>query len=393
MILGRRLTFLPPGRIEAAMGIFSIVAMVSLGFRGGSTSEGVGVNGLRLDIVFLAQSYLIPFMYFFLAKNMIQERHLQWILRLYVAVGVFIGLVAALQHFTGIQWFTPTRYRAIHEGRAVGTLTSAPHFGQVMSVCLISAAAFVVGSKRKLAQYAAAVAVAIMVGGIALSKTRAVYLALLAAIAAMGNLIPKTRRAILVGALTGITALIAAWPVISQSDFVRTRLMDPVPVYNRVALWATAANMVLHKPIAGFGFGQRTFREERDNYFVSVGKIPAEYGYSLGATHNEYLHILVTTGLAGFVPYVIILVLLWRRGMRSYRQRDGNWPWETEIAFVAVASLATYLVNGFFTNLHACWYASNMIFFLFGVLEGCEVRRVARYSAPASVRVIRRTPA
>jgi O-antigen ligase len=393
MVLGRRLTFLPPGRIEAAMGIFGIVAATSLAFRGGSTSEGVGVSGLRLDIVFLAQSYLIPFMYFFLGKNMIQERHLKWILRLYVAVGVFIGIVAALQFLTGIKWFTPTRYKAIHEGRAVGTLQSAPHFGQVMLICVISAAAVIVGSKRRLAQNIAAGAVAIMVAGIALSKTRAVYLGLLAAIAAMGNLIPRTRRAILLGALMGITALIVAWPMISRSDFLRTRLMDPVPVYNRIALWGTAANMVLHKPIAGFGFGQRTFREERADYFIKIGNVPAEYGYSLGATHNEYLHILVTTGLLGFIPYVTILVLLWRRGMRSYRRRDGTSPWETEIAFVAVASLATYLINGFFADLHACWYASNMIFFLFGALEGCEVRRATARAAPGLSPGIRRTPA
>lgn len=382
MVLGRRLLFLPPGRIEAAMVLFGIVASVSLAFRGGSTSEGMGKSGLRLDIIFLAQSYLIPFMYFFLGKNMVNERHLKWILRLYVAVGVFIALVAVLQFFTGIKWFSPTRYKAIHEGRAVGTLQSAPHFGVVMSVCVISAIAVFVGSKRKLAQNVAAGAIAIMVAGIALSKTRAVYLGLVAAIAAIGNLIPRTRRAILLGALMGIMALIVAWPVISRSDFLRTRLMDPVPVYNRISLWGTAANMVLHKPIAGFGFGQRTFREERADYFIRVGKIPPEYAYSLGATHNEYLHILVTTGLLGFVPYVTMLVLLWRRGVRSYRRRDGTWPYETEIAFVAVTSLATYLINGFFADLHSCWYASSMIFFLFGVLDGCEVRRVAGYSAP-----------
>ncbi len=392
MVLNRRLTLLRPGRVEAAMAIFGIVAAISLAIRGGSMPQGVE-SGFRLDIVFLAQSYLVPFMCFFLGKNIMHERYLKWILRLYVLAGVFIGLVAVLQFFTGITWFSPTRYKVIHEGRAVGTLSSAPHFGVVMSVSVISAIAVFIGWSGRPARKMAASALAIMVAGVALSKTRAVYLGLLAAIAAMGILIPRTRRGVLVGTLLGVTALIVSWPAISQSDFLRTRLMDPVPVYNRIALWGTAANMVAHRPLTGFGFGQRTFREERADYFVRVGDVPPNYAYSLGATHNEYLHILVTTGLLGFVPYVTMLALLWRGGMRTYRRRNGNWPWEPEIAFAAVGSLSMYLINGFFADLHACWYASNMIFFLFGVLEGCDVRRDAGHVVPDSSHGIRQTRA
>ena len=242
---------------------------------------------------------------------------------------------------------------------------------------LISAFAILVGSRDALARRVVAGALAIMMVGLALSKTRAVYLGLLAVAVTMGTLIPRTRRAILVAALLGLTALVATWPVVSQSSFVRSRLMDPVPIYNRIALWGTAANMVIHKPVTGFGFGQRTFREERAGYFVTIGNVPPDYAFSLGATHNEYFNILVMTGLLGFVPFAAVLVMCWRCGLRSYRRRDGNWPWEQEIAFVALASFATYLANGFFADLSACWYGSNMIFFLFGILEGCAARRAA----------------
>jgi len=391
MVLGRHWKVLPAGRIELAMAAFIVVAATSLAVRGGSLPDRAE-SGLRLDVVFLAQSYLVPFMLFFLGKNLVRERYLKWILRLYAAVGIFIGLVAILQFFTGITWFTPSRYKVIHEGRAVGTLHSATHFGVVMSVSLISAFTILVGSKRALERRMAAGALAIMTIGLALTKTRAVYLGLLAAIAAMGILMPRTRRVILVAALLGLTALIATWPVVSQSSFVRTRLMDPVPIYNRIALWGTAANMVVHKPVTGFGFGQRTYREERSEYLVRIGDVPPDYAYSLGATHNEYLNILVTTGLLGFVPFAAILVMCWRRGVRSYRQRDGDWLWEREIAFVALASLATYVANGFFEDLSACWYGSNMIFFLFGILEGCAVRRAAGDAAagpPSPIRQAR----
>ncbi len=392
LVLFRRIRLLPPGRTEAVMAVFIVIAAVSLVIRGGSLTAG-GESGFRLDVILLLQSYMVPFVLFFLAKNLIRDVHLKWILRVYAAVGIFIGLVSILQFFTGITWFTPTRYAVIHEGRAVGTLSSASHFGIVMSIGVISTLTLLVRSRGSMAKMRICGALAIMTIGLILTKTRAVYLGLFAAISAMAVLVPRTRRAVVVFGLAGITALLVAWPMVSQSDFVRGRLADPVPVYNRVALWGTAVNMVIHRPLAGFGFGERTYREERGPYFVKVGDVPPDYAYSLGATHNEYFNILVMLGLLGFIPFASILVLCWRSGLQVHRRSDAARPWEREIAFVALASLAIWAANGIFVDLSRNWYGSNMVFFLFGVVEGIRVRREQVASNATTPRPLRQTRA
>ena len=68
MVLGRRLKLLPVSRIELAMAAFVVAAATSLAIRGGSLADA-GESGFRLDVVFLIQSYLVPFMLFFLAKS------------------------------------------------------------------------------------------------------------------------------------------------------------------------------------------------------------------------------------------------------------------------------------------------------------------------------------
>lgn len=371
--LRRPAAVLPVSRVELLMLTFVLVAAVSALVRGGSQGSGTK-GGLRLDFVFLVQSYGAPFLLFFLAKNVLREVHLKWLLRVYVAVGVFVSAVAVLQYFTGITTFSPTRYEAIHIGRAAGTLGTAPHFGIVMAVSLLAALVLLLRSNRPPTRATLAVLIVFMLAAIFLSKTRAVYLGLAVSMAIAAIYTPRIRRTLAVMGLVGLTATVVAWPMIARTDFVANRLFDIVPVYNRIALWGTAANMVVHRPIAGFGFGQKTFLEERGEYFTQVGQVSSSWAYTLGVPHNEYLNVLVGMGLVGFIPYFFIIVLLWKNVARVVSRNGLGHDWVSDAALVALASLGMYIINGMFTETGHCWYGSNMVYCLLGAVEGNRIR-------------------
>jgi O-antigen ligase len=86
------------------------------------------------------------------------------------------------------------------------------------------------------------------------------------------------------------------------------RILDPGPLYNRLALWATAANMVLHNPLLGVGFGRTSFAEHAPDYLTNFGEVDASWAIGVGVPHNEFLHI----GTLLALPAVLLFAaLLW----------------------------------------------------------------------------------
>ncbi|MBZ0269198.1 O-antigen ligase family protein, partial [bacterium] len=376
---------LGPGPIEWRMLLFLAVALVS-NLLAGPTMEANGTTGRHLDLIFLGQSYLVPFVGFFLAKNLLDQRkHLHLLLVILVVVGCLVGLVGILQQLTGFAMFRPTRYEVIHEARATGTLSSAAHFGLVMTLCLFPAIVLLRRARTLAARFALIGAVSLILVSLVLCKTRAAYLGVLVGFAILGSLDRRLGRILVIVVLFASLALLLAWPFVAESDFVAGRLSDATPILNRIALTGTAVNMIVHRPVFGFGFGRYRFAEERGPYLSSLGGVSREWAYSLHVPHNEYLHLLVLTGVVGFLPYLAAMVGCFRTAVRAYREYLPRNGIERDVALAAMLGFVAYLLNGLFSELLFAWYASNIVFVLLGAVEGIR-ERAARAAAPASPR-------
>ena len=375
---------LPPGRIEMMMLLFLVIAAVSSLVAGPTHEPGGDARGTQ-DFIFLTQSYGVPFLGFFLAKNLLRgERQLRALLVTCVAMGCFIGAVGILQHFTGIATFTPTRYETIHEARATGTLSSAPHFGIVMSLCLFPAIILLKRARTLVSRSAFLGAVSLILLSLILCKTRAAYLGVVVGLGLLGRLDRRLGRVLVVLAFVATFGLMIAWPVFVDTDFVQGRLSDPTPILNRIALTGTAVNMIVHRPVFGFGFGRLRFSQERMEYLSSLGGVSRAWAHSLHVPHNEYLHLLILTGLAGFLPYLAVIMGCLKTSARASRRREGGGGIERDLAIVAYVGFAAYLVNGFFSELLFAWYGSNIIYVLLGAVEGSRIR-AERDAADATV--------
>lgn len=360
--------YLRPGRVEVLMAIFLVVAAVSA-LAARASSGGTGEGTLRTDFISLAQSYATPFLGYVLGKNLITDtRQRQRLLWLITGIGVTIALVAVVHHYTGSTFLRPTRYEVTHEGRATGTLSSAPHFGLILALSLFPAIFLLLRCRTLRAGLLLAGAIGVMLLAIYLGKTRATYVGLLVGLGATSFFDRRVKRLVIALLLTIALVLVVGWSAVIESEFVQQRILDPYPIYNRVALAATAVNMIVHNPVFGIGFGTGSFAAHRAEYLTGVAGVAREYAvYS--NPHNDYLEILVLLGIVGFVPYCGILIVSLRSCVRNLRACSAAQPVDRAVALVALASITCYLEQGLFGGLSSVWYASNIAYLLLGVAE------------------------
>ena len=378
--LRRPLSLLPFGRLELLMAGFIVYAAASAIAGGGSQQKNLAAvnatsGGLRLDFVYLAVCYGLPFIAFFLTKNLLhRERHVRWLIGTFIAVGVFVAATGILQYYTSITWFTPTRMDVAHHERATGTMTSAPEFGLVVGIPLLAAVICFLRSRYVPEKLLLAGAIGFMTVAIVLAKTRGIWVGIVVGLTVAGLYEPQLRKRMVAAGLAAMLALIAAWPLIGNSDFIRGRVMDMTPVYARVINTATAVNMIAHSPLIGFGFGRFTYDSNKWRYLVDFGGVSALYGYAPGVPHNEYLHILVLLGLIGFIPYSAILVTAWRTASRHYRESILIVGVRRDLALIFLSAFAFYLATALAVDGFAFPHASLQVYALLGTLDGLRVR-------------------
>ena len=76
-------------------------------------------------------------------------------------------------------------------------------------------------------------------------------------------------------------------------------------------------------------------------------------------------------GLVGFVPFILVLVLLLKTGIRLYRARAPALFVEPDLAAVFLGSLAAYLIS-LFTVVMNHEFPHTLLFLLAGAVVGSQ---------------------
>jgi O-antigen ligase len=193
----------------------------------------------------------------------------------------------------------------------------------------------------------------------------------------------RIRFILLVGLAVAPIGAAVLMPVFVDADTVANRLGEAEPIYNRLALLATAVTMVLAYPLFGVGFGRHAFSENNVNYLTDFGGVSAQWAYGLSIPHLEYLHIAVLTGLLGLGFYLWAWLELLRLGRRIYRDPRAS-PFIRTAALYATAVLITLMVNGLFVDFIAYNYCTAMALLLISIISaaarGQETRVVVNHT-------------
>ncbi len=365
------------GRVEAAMAVYLAVVAGSWAMSLGHKDPG----DVKRDVDLLLTGFLMPYLAFLVARHggwtRGQVRTACWVLAL--AVGTFLIAVGVVQGLVDWTFLVAEANQSAHRNRARGTLPNAVPYSVILALLIpIGLALRAHESRRRLRLLLVALTVG-LVEAVLLGGTRIVWIALPAALAYLAAASPPARRSAAF-ACAGVIAVIALaaggldlrW-MASANGAVRRpmgsvgeRMIEAEPLYNRVAIYATDLNMIVHKPLLGFGFGARTFLESRGDYYTSCCGVSPKWAVVCSVPHNEVLNVLVLMGVLGLMAYLGLLRELWR--LLSAARTAAADPFAATLAAAAQAGLITLLVSAL---LHDVMYmppaVQVIVFFLAGL--------------------------
>lgn len=321
--------------------------------------------------VLLVEGYVTPLAAYVLGRSQSwTDRELRRLLALFGVLAIYLTLVGILQYFFGVLIFSPTWLGVgTDTDRAASGFGSPVEFGLVMAMLLALSLLNLLGQRDAFVRMLALVATGAAAVGVGLSLTRAAWLAALVVVAWIFWKDKRSRGLITRGVVIGALAGIMAAAFLMRADVFERRLTELTPIYNRIALWSTAAAMIANHPLTGVGFGFRTFNDHKRENLVSVGpSAMGKYALEPGVPHNEFLHVFAMTGLTGFMAYVMVCRRAWgvtrdtaRNPARAGTMRSALVPYVQSLMLVV-------LVGGMFSELWTFRYLLSLAMFMVGVL-------------------------
>lgn len=290
----------------------------------------------------LLENYLLYFMIFILSSNLkIRE---EWIF--YWLTASFIASTIGF-----FQYLTPKHYPISTFGN--------PNFYSghiIMPICIGFSLLF---SKKTKDEYKFLILIFLILSFITLifTKSRASITAVAFGIATVYFLLNKERKIKWAGYGIIILALGILSPLIYKEFLTNIRYF----------IWQGTLNLIKHKPIEGWGFGQFIyyyFYFRKREYFLQPEATPIT-----NHAHNEYLEIWSEIGIIGLLIFLFLIYIT----VSSFFRKKNKLESSVIAGFVG-GIFAVMVDNIFSTNLRNP--STAMYFwFLLGVLNGTSLKK------------------
>jgi O-antigen ligase len=255
--------------------------------------------------------------------------------KLFAAYGAVVALFAVLQGLAPngkLYWIWPLE----QGGSIYGPYVNHNHYAGLMEMLmpfpLVLAATRFTNGNRKIA--AAGIA-ALMAASIFLSGSRGGMAAFVAQMVMLGVLLVRKREGnwkqpLMLGAFLAVVIVFLVWmggnELTRRLISIHSEAREEINGGVRLSIDRDCLRMLIKRPFLGWGLGAfpivyPQFRSFYTTFFVNQA-------------HNDYLQLLVETGLAGFSIAVWFLVLVFRQAANKL----NNWT-ETASGAMTVAAL------------------------------------------------------
>lgn len=257
-----------------------------------------------------------------------RRRHARWLLAGLAAAGLIVAganLGRAVPALAAGTFDTTTPPVAIYNSANAVPLYLVPLDAVAMALLLYS--------DQRWERVAAGAFLAITALAVALSFSRAGWVALAIVALFVGFFHPR-RKWILGGVvLLGLASL--AVPRVRRRILVEFDLSSPHNTFtSRLSLWRSTLNLLRHHPL--FGSGLASFKQAVDPF-----RDPA-YQEKLIYPHNIVLNFWVETGLAGLAAFAWLLALAVAQGRRALAL--GPWPRALGVGLLGL--VVAFVVHG-----------------------------------------------
>lgn len=349
-----------------------VIILVFLGYALVSMILSMTAVTWRRDLWFFMQ-YAMPMSMFLVSRRIAwSEQGVKALLAALTLTGCAIALMGMLQGFFHVDVFLQP-YQTVthgHIGRAHGAFTSAETYIATLLIFLALTLYQYHVYRDALVRFGLIVAMLAMVVAIVLGGTRGPWMG-----AGLALLIIFIRdrpiRPLLVtcGTIVVTAAAVAVVVMFSELGSFVGRVTDTYTVDNRLALWATALNMIADNPVFGIGFGADAFALHKREYITGFGDVSAQYAAYLSVPHDQYLHVASLLGLVGLCAFVLILFGVTRLLFRIHTDPASS-PMRARLALYVGAIWVGLMFNSLFSDTYVqdyFWMAAN---FLAGLVAG-----------------------
>lgn len=284
--------------------------------------------------------YFTPLIMYFFARNLVRdEPGLNKLLWAFAILGLSVATYAIYEYMTGHILFVGkemmvgalrTTYSE-HLYLIRGLLGRSGNFGRVLiSTIPIS---FYLFFNQKSAGRKLLLVVMLFVQFYALFITfnRTSWYALMIGLFVLQFFYPQFRKLYIGIVIVVVIILWATWGQVNESVVVEERINHKTDDFNgRSARWEAAINMWQEKPVRGWGFRA---------YSRNSGRFREDgFNGNFGTPENNYLNILVATGLIGFVPFMAFLIIPLLNSVRLFfRSTSADWS-----GFIRSDTVAVY---------------------------------------------------
>lgn len=289
--------------------------------------------------------HLTPLIMYFFAKNLVRDK--KDLDKVFWAIAIF-GFLAAVyavyEVSTGHILFVSkdtdvSSLRTEFAGDIYlirGLLGLAANFGRTFLSSIPVTFYLLFENKRPESKVILAGMVVVQFVAMFLTHNRTSWLALMIALFVLQLFYPQFRKLYLVIVFVAAIVLAATWEQVNQSAIVEERLntdSEEAESFNgRTPRWQAAFNMWKAKPIRGWGYG---------HFDLVSGRYRTDGSRkNLKSFENDFLRVLVGTGLVGFLPYLIFMVMPLIKSIGLFfRARAPDWT-----GFIKPESIAVYWV-------------------------------------------------
>jgi O-antigen ligase len=272
---------------------------------------------------------------FVVTQTLRRSSQFEMLAKLFTVYGAVVASFAVLQGLAPngkLYWIWPPE----QGGAIYGPYVNHNHYAGLMEMLtpfpLVLAATRYTSGNRKLAVAGIA---ALMAASIFLSNSRGGMAAFIAQMVVLGVLLVRTREGgwkqpLMLGSFLAVVIIFLVWmggnELTQRLISVHSEAREEINGGVRLTIDRDCLYMLVKRPLLGWGLGAfpivyPEFRSFYTNFFVNEA-------------HNDYLQLLVETGLAGFSIAVWFLVLVFRRAAGKLK----NWT-ETASGALTVAAL------------------------------------------------------
>jgi O-antigen ligase len=331
----------------------------------------LGVSAYRYQTVSTALLYFAYGSLTFLITQTLQRTNQVKILAAaFCAYGTIVALFALLQSLSSrgkIYWL----WEPQAGGWVYGPYVNHNHYAGLMEmlfpIALVMALTRHMPRRWRWLPLSAAV---LMGSTIFLSGSRGGMIAFLVQAVVLGIFIGRNkspRGSFVAGAVLLVIACLMLWVggegVLSRLTSIHSAAKTEIAGGIRLAIDRDALKMFVKKPLLGWGLG---------NFSTVYPQFRSFYSEKfVNEAHNDYLQVLVETGIVGFAIVVWFLVLT----VRGALQKIGEWTWDINgaVALAALVGCIGILVHSFLDfNLQVP--ANAALFYVLCAIASAETR-------------------